>query len=136
MYFLTANSCRKTTFRRIFSYKFGCRKKTLSDFLASSSSLRTGMLKRRPCRLCRLSVIFFTCINFLVKCFAVAIWPVTGKGFQNTEWLAVLYSQYISQSTQWQRKNTENSILFLYINAKLRLPCTKKLFCFIITSTR
>ena len=24
--------------------------------------------------------------------FAVAIWPVTGQGFQNTEWPAVLYS--------------------------------------------
>ena len=33
---LTTN--RKKTFRRIFSYKFGCRKKTLSDFLASRSS--------------------------------------------------------------------------------------------------
>ena len=31
---------RKKTLRRIFSYKFGCRKKTLSDFLASSSSLK------------------------------------------------------------------------------------------------
>ena len=30
---LTTN--RKKTFRRIFSYKFGCTKKTLSDFLAS-----------------------------------------------------------------------------------------------------
>ena len=29
---------RKKTFRRIFSYKCGCRKKTLSDFLASRSS--------------------------------------------------------------------------------------------------
>ena len=29
---------RKKTFQRIFSYKFGCRKKTLSDFLASRSS--------------------------------------------------------------------------------------------------
>ena len=25
--------------------------------------------------------------------FAVAIWPVTGQGFQNTKWPAVLYSQ-------------------------------------------
>ena len=24
---------------------------------------------------------------------AVAIWPLTGQGFQNTKWLAVLYSQ-------------------------------------------
>ena len=24
---------------------------------------------------------------------AVAIWPVTGQGFQNTKWPAVLYSQ-------------------------------------------
>ena len=28
-------------FRRVFSYNFGCRKKALSDFLASSSSLKT-----------------------------------------------------------------------------------------------
>ena len=27
------------------------------------------------------------------KNFAVAIWPVTGQGFQNTKWPAVLYSQ-------------------------------------------
>ena len=41
IYFLTAN--RKKTFRRIFSYKFGCRKKTSNDFLASkSSSFRPG----------------------------------------------------------------------------------------------
>ena len=37
IYFLTAN--RKKTFWRTFSYKFGCRKKTLSDFLASSFDL-------------------------------------------------------------------------------------------------
>ena len=30
----------KKMFRRIFSYKFGCTKKTLSDFLAASSSLK------------------------------------------------------------------------------------------------
>ena len=35
-HFLTANT--KKTFQRIFSYDFGCKKKTLSDFLASSSS--------------------------------------------------------------------------------------------------
>ena len=29
------------TFRRVFSYNFGYRKKSLSDFLASSSSLKT-----------------------------------------------------------------------------------------------
>ena len=36
IYLLTTN--RKKTIRRIFSYKFGCRKKTLSHFLASRSS--------------------------------------------------------------------------------------------------
>ena len=36
IYLLTTD--RNKTFRRIFSYKFGCRKKTLSDFLASRSS--------------------------------------------------------------------------------------------------
>ena len=35
-HFLTANS--KKRFRRIFSYDFGCKQKTLSDFLASKSS--------------------------------------------------------------------------------------------------
>ena len=35
---LTTN--RKKTFRRIFSYKFGCRKKTLSDFLSSNLRAR------------------------------------------------------------------------------------------------
>ena len=30
--------------------------------------------------------------------FALAIWPVSGQGFQNTKWPAVLYSQYISQN--------------------------------------
>ena len=34
--FLTANS--KKRFRRLFSYDFGCKQKSLSDFLASSSS--------------------------------------------------------------------------------------------------
>ena len=29
----------------------------------------------------------------LEKRYAVAIWPVTGQGFQNTKWPAVLYSQ-------------------------------------------
>ena len=29
----------------------------------------------------------------IVFVFAVAIWPVTGQGFQNTKWLAVRYSQ-------------------------------------------
>ena len=28
-----------------------------------------------------------------VSKYAVAIWPVTGQGFQNTKWPAVLYSQ-------------------------------------------
>ena len=27
-----------------------------------------------------------------------AIWPVTGQGFQNTKWPAVLYSQQTSQN--------------------------------------
>ena len=31
----------RKTFRRVFSYDFGCRKKALSDFLTSSSSLKT-----------------------------------------------------------------------------------------------
>ena len=31
--------------------------------------------------------------NWRIKIFAVAIWPVTGQGFQNTKWPAVLYSQ-------------------------------------------
>ena len=30
--------------------------------------------------------------------FAVAIWPVTGQGVENTKWPAVLYSQQISQN--------------------------------------
>ena len=30
--------------------------------------------------------------------FAVAIWPVTGQGVENTKWPAVLYSQRISQN--------------------------------------
>ena len=30
--------------------------------------------------------------------YAVAIWPVTGQGFQNTKWPAVLYSYKISQN--------------------------------------
>ena len=30
--------------------------------------------------------------------YAVAIWPVTGQGFQNTKLPAVLYSQQISQN--------------------------------------
>ena len=66
------------------------------------------MLKRRACRLqtadcadradcadCADGVLlfFYLYLNFLVKFFAVAIWPVTGQGFQNTKWLAVLYSQ-------------------------------------------
>ena len=29
---------------------------------------------------------------------AVAIWPVTGQGVENTKWPAVLYSQQISQN--------------------------------------
>ena len=31
--------------------------------------------------------------EYKVKNYAVAIWPVTGQGFQNTKWPAVLYSQ-------------------------------------------
>ena len=33
------------------------------------------------------SKTFSVCVN------AVAIWPVTGQGFQNTKWPAVLYYQ-------------------------------------------
>ena len=36
--FLTADS--KKSFRRLFSYDFGCKQKALSNFLASSSSLK------------------------------------------------------------------------------------------------
>ena len=36
-------------FRRVFSYNFGCRKKALSDFLASSSSLKT-VNTRKPAK--------------------------------------------------------------------------------------
>ena len=46
IYIPTAN--RKKTFRRIFNHKFGCRKKTLRDFLASrSSSLKKANTGRR-----------------------------------------------------------------------------------------
>ena len=41
-------------------------------------------------------LIAFTMITILKKTrekYAVAIWPVTGQGFQNTKWPAVLYSQ-------------------------------------------
>ena len=50
------------------------------------------MLKRRPCRLQTVQTVqtvqtecyfFYLYLNFLVKFFAVAIWPVTGQGFQN-----------------------------------------------------
>ena len=47
IYFLTAN--RKKTLRRIFnSYKFDCRKKTLSDFFASRSSSSKKANTGRP----------------------------------------------------------------------------------------
>ena len=39
----------KKTFDRVFSYNFGCRKKALSDFLASSSSLKT-VNTRKPAK--------------------------------------------------------------------------------------
>ena len=35
----------KKTFLRVFSYNFGCRKKALSDFLASSSSHENSKLQ-------------------------------------------------------------------------------------------
>ena len=34
------------------------------------------------------------------------MWPVTGQGFQNTKWTAVLYSQYISQIEKIQLNQT------------------------------
>ena len=40
------------------------------------------------------SFIAFELQNPITRYFiAVAIWPVTGQGFQNTKWPAVLYSQ-------------------------------------------
>ena len=39
----------RKTVRRVFSYNFGCRKKALSDFLASSSSLKT-VNTRKPAK--------------------------------------------------------------------------------------
>ena len=45
------------------------------------------------CLLSSICVInIFSCF-FSLSLFAVAIWPVTGQGFQNTKWPAVLYSQ-------------------------------------------
>ena len=38
----TYNSIRCKRFRRLFSYYFGCKKKDLSDFLASSSSWKSA----------------------------------------------------------------------------------------------
>ena len=35
---------------------------------------------------------FRPCLFHVMK-YAVAIWPVTDQGFQNTKWPAVLYSQ-------------------------------------------
>ena len=64
------------------------------------------MLKCRPCRLQTVKTVqtvqtecycFYLYLNFLVKFFAVAIWPVTGQGVKNTKWPAVPYSQQISQ---------------------------------------
>ena len=37
----------------------------------------------------------FVYVFFLI---AVAIWPVTGQGVENTKWPEVLYSQQISQN--------------------------------------
>ena len=34
----------------------------------------------------------------------MAIWPVTGQGFQNTKWPAVLSFQYISQIEKYTAK--------------------------------
>ena len=45
---VTRKTFRKT-FRKLFSYNFGCRKKALSDFLASSSSLKT-VNTRKPAK--------------------------------------------------------------------------------------
>ena len=49
------------------------------------------------------------CVNPKYIFFAVAIWPVTGQGFQNTKWPAVLYSQYISQN---RKKSISGSLDF------------------------
>ena len=40
-----------------------------------------------------LGLQFYNIEGSKFRLFAVAIWPVTGQGFQNTKWTAVLYSQ-------------------------------------------
>ena len=40
------------------------------------------------------------------KNFAVAVWPVTGQGFQNTKWQEFLSFQQISQIEQIQLNQT------------------------------
>ena len=52
-------------------------KRQMSKACIDGSDSLTFQHKRRPC----------------VSKYAVAIWPVTGQGFQNTKWPAVLYSQ-------------------------------------------
>ena len=75
----------KKTFRRIFSYKFGCRKKTLSDFLASrSSSLKTVntapgrdtlilVFVNENCRLCKCFTELYFFYWLLVVSLAILI---------------------------------------------------------------
>ena len=44
-----------------------------------------------------LEILPFPLIKAVKASYAVAIWPVTGQGFQNTKWPAVLSFQSISQ---------------------------------------
>ena len=50
-----------------------------------------------------MNIIFTVCVTLFVNSQpnvvnAVAIWPVTGQGVENTKWPAVLYSQKISRN--------------------------------------
>ena len=75
---------------------------TLNLVIGVKETVETQTMQTADCRLQTVQTVqtvqtecyfFYLYLNFLVKFFAVAIWPVTGQGFQNTKWLAVLYSQ-------------------------------------------
>ena len=86
---------------------------------------------------CRLQTVQTECyffffnlyLNFLVKFFTVTRWPVTGQGFQNTKWLAVLYILSKFRSPLNGKEHILKTRCYFY-HRKVKITLYKKAFLF------
>ena len=107
---MTANS--KKTSRRIFRYDFGCKKKALSDFLASSSSWKTANTGKPPENINKLILISFYRFTWLIV-FRDTLLSRLKRSL--AVWNAIKYFMIKLYNRHWQLKYDATIILTIVL---------------------